>query len=169
VSPTDEMTQPVAAPTRGERAKDFPSRAAEWTWRHTRRVGHGTRKPENWVKLFKFGIVGGTGYVINLIVFAALNQGLGVYHLLAAVGAFIVAVTNNFLWNRHWTFDAGGGSAGFQAPRFFAVSVVGLGVNLVVLELLVSVVGAPEVISQAIAVAVATPVNFIGNKLWTFG
>jgi dolichol-phosphate mannosyltransferase len=118
--------------------------------------------------LFKFGIVGGSGYLVNLIVFAVLNQGLGVTHLLAAVGAFIVAVTNNFLWNRHWTFDAGGGSAGFQAPRFFAVSLVGLSVNLVVLELLVTSAGLAELPSQAIAVAVATPVNFIGNKLWTF-
>ncbi len=169
MTPTDEIAPAAAPQTRAERARDFPSRAAEWTWRHTHRVAHGTRRPENWVKLFKFGIVGGTGYVINLIVFAALNQGLGVYHLLAAVGAFVVAVTNNFLWNRHWTFDAGGGSAGFQAPRFFAVSVVGLGVNLVVLQVLVSVLDVAELPSQAIAVAVATPVNFIGNKLWTFG
>ena len=78
-----------------------------------------------------------TGYVINLIVFALLTQALDVHHIAAAIGAFCVAVTNNFLLNRHWTFDAAEGHAGFQAARFFTVSLVALGVNLVVLELLV--------------------------------
>ena len=116
-------------------------------------------------------VVGGTGYVVNLIVFTLLTEGAGLNHLLAAVGAFVVAVTNNFLLNRHWTFRRQGSKeshAGFQAARFFTVSVVGLGVNLAILELLVSVAGMPELASQAIAVALATPVNFIGHKLWTF-
>jgi putative flippase GtrA len=144
------------------------SRWADRAWELLRRIHLGTRKPANWVKLFKFGVVGASGYVINLIVFAALNQGLDVNHIAAAVGAFVVAVTNNFWWNRHWTFDAAHGHAGFQAARFFAVSLVGLGVNLALLALLVDAAGAPEVPSQALAVALSMPVNFIGNKLWTF-
>ena len=57
----------------------------------------------------------------------------------AAALAFCVAVTNNFLWNRHWTFQATDGHAGFQAARFLTVSLLALGFNLIVLELLVSV------------------------------
>jgi putative flippase GtrA len=132
-----------------------------------RRIGRGTKRPENWLQLFQFGIVGISGYFVNLAVFALLAEGLDVHHIPAAVGAFCVAVTNNFWWNRHWTFDAKHGHAGFQAARFLTVSVLALGVNLVVLELLVRG-GAPEFPSQAIAVAVAMPFNFIGNKLWTF-
>jgi len=145
--------------------------AANATWALLRRVHLGTRKPGNWVQLFHFAVVGGSGYVVNLIVFSLLVGVGDTNHLLAAVGAFVVAVTNNFLLNRHWTFRRQGSAeahAGFQAARFFIVSVVGLGVNLVALELLVSSAGLPELLSQAIAVAVATPVNFIGNKLWTF-
>ena len=144
------------------------TRAAERTWAVARRIHLGTRKPENWVQLFQFGLVGASGYVVNLVVFALLTEVAGVHHIAAAVGAFCVAVTNNFLWNRHWTFDAGDGHAGFQAARFLAVSLGGLGINLVVLVLLVDVLGAPEVASQAVAVATAMPANFIGNKLWTF-
>ena len=110
------------------------------------------------------------GYVVNLAVFAVLTLALDVQHITAAVLAFCVAVSNNFVWNRVWTFreSAEGGHAGFQATRFFAVSLGGLGVNLAVLALLVDVFGAPDIPSQAVAVALATPVNFIGNKLWTF-
>jgi putative flippase GtrA len=132
-----------------------------------RRIGAGTRKAANWVQLIKFGLVGGSGYVINLGVFAVLNENLAVHHVLAAVGAFCVAVSNNYLWNRYWTFGAGGGPARFEAARFFTVSLGSLFINLVVLQLLV-MAELPELQAQAVAVAVAMPFNFIGNKLWTF-
>jgi dolichol-phosphate mannosyltransferase len=136
-----------------------------------RRIHLGTRRPSNWAKLVKFGLVGGSGYVVNLAVFAFLTQALDVHHLLAAVGAFLVAVTNNFIWNRLWTFhDSSGDSrVGAQAVRFFTVSVGGLIVNLLVLAVLVDGLDVAEVPSQAIAVAVAMPVNFVFNKMWTFG
>ena len=80
----------------------------------------------------------------------------------------MVAVTNNFWWNRHWTFRARDGHAGFQAARFFAVSVVAFLFAAAVLELLVSVAGVPELPAQAISIVAATPLNFIGNKMWSF-
>jgi putative flippase GtrA len=132
------------------------------------RVGAAARRPASWWQLLKFGIVGGSGYLINLAVFAVLAGSLDIHHIAAAIGAFCVAVTSNFLWNRHWTFGPGDGSAGFQAARFFAVSVAALGLNLVVLEALLAGGGIGELTAQAIAVAVAMPFNFLGNKLWTF-
>lgn len=132
-----------------------------------RRVGRGTRKQENWLQLVRFSVVGASGYVVNLLAFALQVEVLGLHHIPAAIIAFLIAVTNNFLWNRYWTFRAGDGHAGFQAARFLVVSIIGLVVNLVVLEALVSV-GLPEIAAQAVAVAVAMPVNFVGNKIWTF-
>lgn len=132
------------------------------------RISTAARQPANWMQLLKFGLVGGSGYLINLAVFAVLSGNLGVHHSVAAVGAFAVAVTNNFLWNRYWTFGPGNGPAGFQAARFFAVSLASLGINLIVLEALVASGTCGELTAQAIAVAVAMPFNFLGNKLWTF-
>lgn len=131
------------------------------------RLSGAARSRDNWIQLLKFGVVGGSGYLINLGVFAFLSGNLGVYHAVAAVGAFCVAVTSNFLWNRYWTFGPGEGLAHMQAARFLAVSVACLVINLVVLELLVRS-GMSELGGQAIAVAVAMPFNFLGNKLWTF-
>lgn len=127
------------------------------------------RKPGNWVQLVKFGAVGASGYVVNLAVYTTLVKAFGVHYILAAVLAFCVAVTNNFLWNRYWTFRAGEGPMGFQATRFLAVSVVALGFNLVVLEVLVTAGDVEKVLAQALAILAATPLNFIGNKLWSFG
>jgi len=131
------------------------------------RIRAASRRPASWWQLAKFGIVGGSGYLINLAVFALLAGVLDVHHLAAAVGAFLVAVSNNFFWNRHWTFGPGENPAHFQAARFLVVSVGSLGVNLVALELLLAG-GMGELPAQAIAVAVAMPFNFLGNKLWAF-
>ena len=132
------------------------------------RIGAAARRPASWMQLLKFGLVGCFGYLINLAVFALLARGLGVHYAAAAVAAFCVAVTNNFLWNRHWTFEAGHGHPGFQAARFFTVSVAALLINLAVLEALISGASFADITAQAIAVAVAMPFNFLGNKLWSF-
>ena len=132
-----------------------------------KRIGRGTLKPQNWVQLLQFGLVGVSGYVVNLAVFAVVVGPFDVHHIPAAIVAFCVAVTNNFWWNRHWTFDARRGHAGFQAARFFTVSVLALLINLVALELLIRG-GMGDLSAQAVAVAIAMPFNFIGNKLWTF-
>ncbi len=134
-----------------------------------RRIGAGTRVRSNWEQLFKFALVGASGYLVNLAVFALLVNALGMHHTPGAVGAFCVAVANNFHWNRRWTFSDSKATSRFQGVRFFSVSVVALAVNLVLLELMVGPFGLDPLISQAVAVAAATPVNFIGNKLWTFG
>ena len=132
------------------------------------RVRAGLRRPHNWLQLVKFCLVGGTGYIVNLTVFAVCIGVLDMHHLAAATAAFVVAVTNNFLWNRYWTFRARRGHAGFQAARFFAVSVVAFMFAAAVLELLVTVVGVAELPAQAISIVAATPLNFIGNKMWSF-
>lgn len=140
--------------------------ASAGTVRH--RVRHGLRRSANWFQLLRFGAVGASGYVVNLIVFKAMVDGAGTDFRLAAVAAWLVAVTNNFFWNRHWTFSARDGHAGFQAARFLTVSLGALVVNLIALEVLVSGAGMPEFEAQALAIVIATPCNFLGNKLWSF-
>jgi putative flippase GtrA len=132
-----------------------------------KRIGRGTLRRGNWIQLLQFGLVGASGYIVNLAVFALLVGPLDLHHIGAAILAFCVAVMNNFWWNRHWTFDAKHGHAGFQAARFFTVSVFALVINLVALELFIRG-GMSDLPAQAIAVAIAMPFNFIGNKLWTF-
>ena len=131
------------------------------------RVWRGMRHVHNWTQFLRFAIVGASGYVVNLAVFALAFDVAGVSHRVAAMLAFAVAVTNNFMWNRSWTFRAQDGHAGFQAARFLTVSLSAFAVSLALLELLVRA-GTTELIAQAIAIVCATPVNFIGNRLWSF-
>jgi putative flippase GtrA len=136
--------------------------------RRRARVRAGLRKPSNWLQLIRFATVGATGYIMNLAVFTLLVHAASVDYKAAAVAAFFVALTNNFAWNRAWTFGASNGHAGFQAARFCVVSLAAFGFNLLVLFGLVEWLAMAKVPAQAIAIAAATPLNFLGNKLWSF-
>jgi dolichol-phosphate mannosyltransferase len=131
------------------------------------RIALELRRPANWLQLMRFGVVGASGYAVNLGVFALAVGPLGLGHAAAATMSFLVAVSNNFWWNRHWTFQAGDGHAGFQAARFVTVSVAAFLFALGILHLLV-VLGLAELPAQAISLLCATPVNFLGNRLWSF-
>ncbi len=121
----------------------------------------------NWQQLGKFCVVGAVGYLINLAVYDALLHG-GLHYLVAATCSFLVAVTSNYTWNRLWTFREHRGHVGVQGMRFFVVSLVALGANLLVLHLLIANAGLDELLAQAIAIVLVTPLNFVGNKLWSF-
>jgi putative flippase GtrA len=132
------------------------------------RLLHGMRRPANWLQLVRFGLVGAVGFIVNLAVYYIFVHPVGVDYHVAAVAAWLVAVLNNFVLNRHWTFDARGTAARFQAFRFLMVSLVAFGVSLLILTVLVESAGLSKVPAQAIAVAASTPLNFLGNKLWSF-
>jgi putative flippase GtrA len=132
------------------------------------RLLHGMRRPANWLQLVRFGLVGAVGFVVNLAVYYVFVHFAGVDYHVAAVAAWIVAVLNNFVLNRRWTFDARDGQVHFQALRFVVVSLVAFGFSLLLLTLLVENAGMAKVPAQALAVAASTPLNFLGNKLWSF-
>jgi len=131
------------------------------------RATHALRQRHNWTQLAKFCVVGATGYAVNLVVYALLLNWADLEYRLAATGSFLVAVSNNYLWNRIWTFPPQRGHVAYQGLRFLIVSVVVYGANLLLLTGFVEA-GLGKIVSQAIAVVLVTPLNFLGNKLWSF-
>jgi putative flippase GtrA len=131
------------------------------------RATRALRQRHNWEQLAKFCVVGATGYAVNLLVYVALLDGANLHYRVAATGSFLVAVTNNYLLNRLWTFRHHRGHFGYQGLRFFVVSILVYGGNLAILTALVEL-GLGKIVSQAIAIVLVTPANFIGNKLWSF-
>ena len=131
----------------------------------TARTARALRSPHNWIQLIKFGVVGVSGYVINLVVYALL-LGLGAH--LAAVISFVVSAGSNYWWNRHWTFAHQKGHFAYQGLRYLIVTLVALGVNQLWLLVFLDWFGWGKLVSQALAILLILPVNFLGNKLWSF-
>ena len=124
-------------------------------------------RSENWIELLKFSVVGLSGYLVNLAVYIALLKGAGLHYLPAAACSFVVAVTNNYLWNRLWTFRSSRGHVYHQGMRFLVVSLAALGLNLAILRVLVGL-GTDKILAQAVAIVLVTPFSFSANKLWSF-
>jgi putative flippase GtrA len=125
------------------------------------------RRGSHWAQLMRFATVGASGYFVNLAVYwLALNA--KVEYRAAATAAFAVALVNNFLWNRVWTFRDSPGRMGGQAFRFVIVSTAAFVLALAVLSVLVRDAGISKLVAQAAAIVAVTPVSFLANKLWSF-
>ena len=131
-------------------------------------VGRGLRLRRNWLQLAQFCTVGGSGYVVNLAVYSWLLAHSALPFAAAAVCSFLVAVTNNYVLNRAWTFASHRGHVAKQGLRYLTVAVVGLCGNLALLTVLVAI-GVDAVVAQATSIALMTPLTFVANKLWSFG
>ncbi len=121
---------------------------------------------DDWMQLVRFLVVGASGYVVNLAIFSVALL-VGLHYIPAAIVAFIVAWVNNFLLNRYWTFRAHDEAMMGQGLRYLLVSLVALGTNLIILQLLVDA-GLGETLSQAIAIALVTPLSYLLSRRWSF-
>jgi mannosyltransferase len=124
--------------------------------------------PRAWRRFGWFLVAGATGYVVNLAIYTAGIDGGGLDYRIAAVVAFAAALATTFTLNRRYTFAIRSGATVGQAWRYLIVSLVAFGANLAVLHGLVAGAGVAKLVGQAVAVGVAAPVNFAGQRLWAF-
>jgi dolichol-phosphate mannosyltransferase len=118
-------------------------------------------------ELAKFCLVGTSGYAVNLAVYSLLLHLASVHYVVAALCSFLVAATSNYALNRSWTFRDRRGHVFHQGMRFLLISEIALCANLLFLTLLAEV-GLAKTPAQAVAIVLATPANFLGNKHWSF-
>lgn len=119
----------------------------------------------------KFGIVGASGLVVNLVLFTLLQHVTPVAEQTARYSfnysvAFLSGGVSNYFLNRIWTFRSSG-HAVKQGFQFISVSLVALVVGLVVTKLLIPQLG-PGHRTWFAATLCAIVVNFFANKYWTF-
>jgi putative flippase GtrA len=119
----------------------------------------------------KFGIVGASGFVVNLAVFTLLQRIVPdhdhplQYDLLFSAG-FLAGGLSNYFLNRAWTFRSQG-HVGKEGLSFMAVSVLALIVGLIVGEIVSPWFGHGHK-TWFVSVVAGIVVNFFVNKYWTF-
>jgi dolichol-phosphate mannosyltransferase len=118
------------------------------------------------VELLRFCVVGASGYLVNLSVYAVLIHA-GTPYVPAAAGSFAMAFANNYSWHRLWTFRARRGDVNEQGLRFLLVSLGNLGANLLLLNCTVAL-GVGKVPAEAIVIVLLMPVSFICTRRWAF-
>ena len=125
-----------------------------------------------WGELLRFSVVGAAGALVNLAVFTVATRWLGIGYNPAATLAFMVAVTQNFVLNRGWTFrrarTARSGSA-LAWSRYVLVNLVGLGINLLVLNAALGAWGhGHATVGQALGIVAGMASNFLMSRYFVF-
>ena len=135
-------------------------------------------------RFLKFALVGIIGSVVDFGIFNLLATLIGIPAVSASIISFSVAVVNNFILNRYWTFpDTRSTPIIKQMIQFAIVSVIGLGIRTPLFaameKLLVPLaqkwipnVLTPTIVGHNLSLAIAILVvmlwNFFANRLWTF-
>ncbi len=129
-------------------------------------------------KFIKFAVVGASGAVIDFGLTALCKGIFGIPELLSNAIGFTVAATSNYFLNRVWTWRSTSKEVGIEYAKFFFVSLVGLGLNSLIVFLLKDISIVPRFVetnidwdfwvAKIIATGIVMVWNFLANNLFTF-
>ena len=121
------------------------------------RVARALRHPGNWMELLKFSVVGAVGYLVNLAVYTALLRGAGLHYLAAGLSLVALVLCIRIMPETRRPNAESTRRSWLNLHRLFRT-----------LQTPTIVAGLGKIVAQAIAVVLVMPLNFIGNKLWSF-
>ena len=117
----------------------------------------------------KFGIVGGSGVVVNYLCYWILLEFAGLNHLVASALATEAAILNNFTFNDLWTFrERRKAKLWFRLLNFHWSRILGLLVTVGSLYLLVDLMGFDKLVSYIFAIGLGTLTNFLTSDLFVW-
>lgn len=135
-------------------------------------------------RFIKFAAVGAIGTVVDFGVYNILNLMVGLAPVFSQAISFSVAVVNNFLWNRHWTYpDSRTKTVHHQMAQFALINIGGLLIRTPIIGGLESPIGflagkfgiSPDIaviighnIALAIAIGIVMLWNYFANRYWTY-
>ena len=120
------------------------------------------------LKFLKFGVVGLSGVFVNFGITYLCKEKLKLNKYVSNVLGFVFAATTNYILNRVWTFQSDNPQVGAEYVKYFAIALVGLGIDTLTVWLLNGKLKWNFYLSKVFAIGVSTLWNFFGNLLFTF-
>jgi putative flippase GtrA len=119
-------------------------------------------------KFIKFGIVGFSGLFVDFGITYICKEWLKIQKYISNSIGFITAATSNYILNRVWTFESKDPNIALEYTEFLAISLIGLGLNNLILWIIHSRFGMNFYLSKLFAIGVVTIWNFLANYYITF-
>ena len=120
------------------------------------------------LKFIKYCIVGASGVVCDFSTTWLLKEKFRVDKYVANSCGFVLAATSNYILNRIWTFESSNDKITSEYLSFFVISLVGIGINNLIIMILNDKLKLNFYLSKSIAIIIVTIWNFIMNFLFTF-
>lgn len=119
-------------------------------------------------RLLKFCVVGFSGMIVDFFFTWLCKEKIKWNKYISNSIGFVLAATNNYIWNRLWTFQSQGTEIVREYSSFFIISLVGLGINNAVIYLLHDRLKWDFYLAKILAIGVVMLWNFGMNYLFTF-
>lgn len=120
------------------------------------------------MKFLKFGVVGGSGVIIDFFFTWLLKEKFKIHKYVANTIGFTIAASTNWIFNRIWTFESTNQDVIQEYSSFLVVSLVGLAINNTILWIFTDKLKFNFYVSKLIAIGITTIWNFFANYLYTF-
>lgn len=119
------------------------------------------------VQFAKFGIVGVIAFCIDYGLFLLMNYAFGVNYLVASAISFTISTVFNYMASMRYVFAGKQGQTRTQQfVIFFVLSVVGLGLNQLILWLCSGVFVVPAWGGKLVATVLVMVFNFVTRKIF---
>ena len=119
-------------------------------------------------KFFRFCLIGSINTALDFITIIFLFEVLKFNLNLAIVIAFFMANTHSFYFNKYWTFKNSNLNLKKQYLKFFLVSLLGVSINLIIINFLVNNFSVWYIYAKIVAISFVLIINFFTNRNWTF-
>ncbi|NDV46481.1 GtrA family protein [Paludibacter sp. 221] len=120
------------------------------------------------LKFLKFCVVGFSGMIVDFGVTWILKEKMKLNRYIANSCGFVLAASSNYMLNRIWTFESRNPEIATEYLSFFIISLIGLGLNNLILWLFSDKLKLNFYLSKVLATGVVTLWNFGMNFLFTF-
>lgn len=118
-------------------------------------------------QILKFGIVGGTAFIIDYALLYICTEYLGIYYFISSIISFSVSTIFNYIASIYWVFDVNKEkSQSRNFILFVGLSIVGLGINQLIMWFGVEQLHIYYMIVKIGATAIVMVFNFITRKLF---
>lgn len=117
-------------------------------------------------QILKFGLVGGTAFVIDYVLLYLCTEFLHIHYLISSIISFTVSVIFNYILSIKWVFDVKKKQDVKDFVIFIILSVIGLGINSLIMYVMVEKFGVYYMFSKIVSTAVVMVYNFITRKIF---
>ncbi len=119
------------------------------------------------IQILRFSVVGGTAFLIDFGFLCLFKEVFGINYLIASGLSFTISVIYNYILSTHWVFDVDENHSKIKdLVVFIVLSVIGLGINQLMMWVMVDFMGVFYMLSKIVATAVVMVYNFVTRKIF---